>query len=132
MQRGRRLWINKCKDIRGIPLEDVVLLCSNEQEVAKGAGDYFIGSFKNHDGLRHSYKQGGYRKSVGAVFSFYREEWADDERIIALLCDTLQAMYNNPKLTAKKVIQELRKIDVFYYGAFPQVPGDHKEQEMPF
>jgi len=132
MKRGERQWINKCKDIRGIPLEDVVLLYSNEKQVAEGAGDFFIGSFKYHDGRLHNCKQGGYRCSVGAVMSCYKKEWADDERIISLLCDTLQAMYNNPKLTVEKVIQELRKIDVFYCGAFPQVPGDHKEQEIPF
>ena len=123
-------WTQKYKDKRGIPLKDVVMLYSNLQACKEwGCDDLFIGSFKNHDAWKHNDKKGGYAASVGAVFTDYQHDMTDGERICSLLCSAIQAMYVNPNLKIEKVVQELRKIDFFYCGAFPQIPGDHEPYE---
>ena len=129
MASQKRLWLEKYKDKRGIPIEDVVLLYSNGLASQKGAEDIYIGNIKRGDGHLQGWGPGKYSSSAGAVYTAFHNEYSDDQRIISLLCDIIQAMCLNSQITPKRVIEELRKIDFFYHGAFPQIPGDHAEPE---
>lgn len=129
MHAQKSKWIEKLKDKRGIPIEDAVMLYSHDFEIERGCRDFFIGSLRAKDAYKHNHRRGGYGASVGAVFTVYQHDYTDAQRIIDLLCNALQILYINPTLSVKKVVNELRKIDFFYYGAFPQVPGDHTEPE---